>query len=87
MIEELEKVKIDKEDVNKIEELLNYEYPHKIDIIIPTKTAVTTLKDLKNNNIVEENITLSKPKFLNETKEEIITPSKKGTIMHLCCNT
>ena len=84
VIEELEKVKIDKEDVNKIEELLNYEYPHKIDIIIPTKTAVTTLKDLKNNNIVEENITLSKPKFLNETKEEIITPSKKGTIMHLC---
>ena len=68
VIEELEKVKIDKEDVNKIEELLNYEYPHKIDIIIPTKTAVTTLKDLKNNNIVEENITLSKPE-LKEAKE------------------
>lgn len=84
VIEELEKVKINKENFNKIEELLNYEYPNKIDIIIPTKTAVTTLKDLKNDNIVEENIQLSKPKFLNETKEEIITPSKKGTIMHLC---
>ena len=84
VIKELEKVEINKEKLKKLEELLNYEYPNKIDIIIPTKTAVTTLKDLKSNNIVEENITLEKPKFLNETKEEIITPSKRGTIMHLC---
>ena len=84
VIKELEKVEINKEKLKKLEELLNYEYPNKIDIIIPTKTAVTTLKDLKSNNIVEENRTLEKPKFLNETKEEIITPSKRGTIMHLC---
>ena len=73
---------------------LKWKYEYIDSILIPTKTSVTKIKELENENIssLEETAEIkniqeykmltNKPKFLN--KEEKITSSKKGTLMHLC---
>ena len=73
---------------------LKWKYEYIDSILIPTKTSVTKIKELENENIssLEETVEIkniqeykmltNKPKFLN--KEEKITSSKKGTLMHLC---
>ena len=77
---------INKEELNKISNVLNYKYPNMLDTVIPTKTAVTTLKQLESGDkvLIEKEITLPKPKFLKTGEEEKITASKKGTLVHLC---
>ena len=66
--------------------MLNYQYPNKLDTIIPTKTAVTTLKQLESGDkiLIEKEITMPKPKFLKTGEEEKITSAMKGTLVHLC---
>ena len=77
---------VSKEELNKISRILNYEYPNILDTTIPTKTAVTTLKQLENGEktVVEKEISLPKPKFLKNGEEEKITSAMKGTLVHLC---
>ena len=77
---------VNEEKLNKISSILNYEYPNILDTTIPTKTAVTTLKQLENEekSIVEKEISLPKPKFLKNGEEEKITSAMKGTLVHLC---
>ena len=77
---------VSKEELNKISRILNYEYPNILDTTIPTKTAVTTLKQLENGEktVVEKEISLPKPKFLKNGEEEKITAAMKGTLVHLC---
>lgn len=41
-------------------------------------------KTLKDEEAEEKEIELPKPKFLVGTKEEQITPAKRGTLVHLC---
>ena len=88
VIKELEDKSKDtnKEELNKISNVLNYKYPNMLDTVIPTKTAVTTLKQLESGDkvLIEKEITLPKPKFLKTGEEEKITASKKGTLVHLC---
>ena len=91
VIKEIEKKNKNNEKIEEINKILNYKYPNQIDTIIPTKTSVTALKELKNKNINEmeemideRNISFNTPKFLNENKEENITASRKGTLIHLC---
>ena len=91
VIKEIEKKNKNNEKIEEIKKILNYKYPNQIDTIIPTKTSVTALKELKNKNINEmeemideRNISFNTPKFLNENKEEKITASRKGTLIHLC---
>ena len=50
---QLEEAKIDQNQVNIITEKLEYEYPYKQSITIPTKTSVTKIKqmELENNNL------------------------------------
>lgn len=50
VIEKLENTKIEKESLEKIETILNYKYPNLIDTTIPTKTSVTAIKQLQNEN-------------------------------------
>ncbi len=77
---------VSKEELNKISRILNYEYPNMLDTTIPTKTAVTTLKQLEDGKkiLVEKEISLPKPKFLKNGEEEKITAAMKGTLVHLC---
>ena len=86
VLEELESRKINEEELNKISSILNYEYPNMLDTTIPTKTAVTTLKQLEGGKkiLVEKEISLPKPKFLKNGGEEKITAAMKGTLVHLC---
>ena len=92
--------KVNKEETENIEKLLDWEYEYKDLAGIPTKTSVTKIKEIANvedinentrkiNINIEENPKLSasiteKPKFLNENKEIKITNAQKGTVMHLC---
>ena len=85
-LKELESKEANKEELNKISNILNYEYPNILDTTIPTKTAVTTLKQLESGEkiLVEKEISLPKPKFLKNGEEEKITAAMKGTLIHLC---
>ncbi len=86
VLKELESKEANKEELNKISNILNYEYPNILDTTIPTKTAVTTLKQLESGEkiLVEKEISLPKPKFLKNGEEEKITAAMKGTLIHLC---
>ena len=77
---------VKREDLININDILSYKYPNLLDTIIPTKTAVTTLKQLESEDkvLIEKEINLPTPKFLKETKEEKITSAMKGTLVHLC---
>ena len=87
-----EKSKAYKNDLSDIKKILEYKYKNILDTTIPTKTSVTALKELsnKNNNVkIEEKeeqreISFKEPNFLKNEKEEKITASKKGSLIHLC---
>ena len=69
----LEKQKIDNDKVKKIEEILNWSYDYELSTTIPTKTSVTKIKQMQN----EENIGVTLDNYLidvskDETKEEKI---------------
>lgn len=88
-IEELEKIEVDKLQIEEIREKLNWEYYFKKSLNIPTKTSVTNIKEEKQNqDILLDNIinvkyssNLTEPNF---TKEEKISPMRKGSLIHLC---
>lgn len=95
IIEMLNK-KANKNDVNQVRNQIEYEYPNKLAIDIPTKSSVTKIKQMKQKQLgvdfesmeneveQEKNITFEKPKFLKEEKEIKITSAQKGTLIHLC---
>lgn len=88
--------KINKEEYEKIDKMLNYTYKYTKDIELPTKTSVTAIKELEN---------LKLDKLRNEAKEKInskdvsnesskrkvpsfaidkeIKGARKGTLIHL----
>lgn len=97
VMETLNKKEIDKNDVNKVKEQIEYEYPNKLAIDIPTKSSVTKIKQMKQKqlgvdfeslendaDINAKTVTFEKPKFLQEEKETKITSAQKGTLTHLC---
>ena len=81
------------EEINKIKEILDWEYEFKLSENIPTKTSVSKIKQEKNkqkgiagflkqeNEEKETSESLDIPKF---AKEEKITGAQKGTLIHLC---
>ena len=133
VIKELEKHEKDNNQMNKIKDILNYQYKYLLSTIMPTKTSVTKIKEMENGNfsifddisIIDGNFEnddilvslrnekiqessdngkeaenreeeiqnfskskkgniFKKPKFLNNNKEEKLSSTKKGTIVHLC---
>ena len=100
VIKELENTTkdINKEELNRISNILNYEYPNILDTVIPTKTSVTNIKKMQNENMikvlqnrhedfnknVEKEITFRKPEFLRNKQDEKITANMIGTLVHLC---
>ena len=97
MIEENRK-NVTEQELKQLEEKLSFEYKYKKAIGIPTKTSVTQLAHKDFSTFVDEDVikpglddneqqtelTLPKPKFLNNQEEETITPSQRGTVIHLC---
>ena len=83
---------VKQEEIEKLKKRLEFDYKYKDLACIPSKESVS---NIANKNISkeeykfeeefsEDKIEFSKPKFLSGTKEEEITPSKRGTLMHLC---
>lgn len=67
-----------KEDQEKVNELLSWEYKYKESTKIEGKSSVTGITHKQENKILEE---LKNPKFLESTKK--LTASEIGTLMHL----
>lgn len=84
VVEKLENTDINQNRLKEIENILNYEYPNKIDCRIPTKTSVTALKQLKKQEECVEKIEFAIPKFINDTDIEKISPARVGTLVHMC---
>lgn len=84
VVEKLENTDINQKRLKEIENILNYEYPNKIDCRIPTKTSVTALKQLKKQEESIEKIEFATPKFINDTDIEKIPPARVGTLVHMC---
>ena len=83
--EQLENVTIQKEQFEKINTLLEYTYKYQLSTTIPTMTSVTKIKQMKNEQKDhEEEIRFNKPNFMREDKEDVITATQKGTLIHLC---
>ena len=88
---------VTEQELKDLEEKLKFEYKYKKSTVIPTKTSVTQLahNDLgefeestvnpgQDEGKWEKNIEFPKPKFLRSNEEEKITPSQRGTVIHLC---
>lgn len=88
--EKANEVKIEDDLIKKIE----WKYKYIESSKIPTKTSVTKLKELEQNNDIEDIINIAKnkrklqskldkkPIFIENTNT--ITSAEKGTLMHLC---
>ena len=84
VLELLEENKSNKERFMKIDKILSYSYPNKTSTIIPTKTSVTSIKQMKNKPKISDITQLPKPEFLRNKEQEKITSTQKGTLIHLC---
>ena len=96
----LQNYKIDEKDYQKVEDLLKYEYENVLATKIPTKTSVTKIKEMKQQEkqgetIIQDNekTTQEEPKLLdfptpnflkNKEEERTLTGAQKGTIIHKC---
>ena len=75
-------------DCDKIKENLNFKYKHFISTILPTKSTVSKIKEIFNNELDFEELQNKeiglaniKPKFLDD--EAKVSASEKGTLIHL----
>ena len=76
-------------NLEEIKEKLNYEYSNIVSTILPTKSTVSKIKEMSNNNEIDFDSMQNKeiglanivPKFLDN--DEKISNSEKGTLMHL----
>ena len=88
IIQMLNKKEYSKELLEDIRNKIEYEYTYKPYTIIPTKSSVTKIKQMKQkqgeDDIEYNEITFESPKFLKEEKELKITSAQKGTLIHLC---
>ena len=70
-MEMFEEKEIDKKELEKIQEILTYEYPNKLAVTIPTKTSVTKIKQMENENIPNlEELIDKKQKQENENQQK-----------------
>ena len=86
-------------NIEDIQNVIENKYKYEASIAIPTKTSVTRLKELANENnrairnvesfLNEEDSKSSYdkfeiPKFMKNDEQEKLTGARKGTLLHLC---
>ena len=88
--EEAGKLK-NEEEIENISKELNWKYKYQDETTIPTKTSVTKIKELKNENVIDIDDILNDNKEIKLEaeanfikQEEKISSSKKGSLVHLC---
>ncbi len=73
------------QNLKEILKILKNKYQYEDSTIIPTKTSVTEIKRImQNENESELKLEMPKPKFLQSDEETSITGAEKGTLIHLC---
>ena len=83
VLKDIANKKVSKENMEKIKNILEWEYKYKDSTEMPSELSVSKIKELSKDKTEEKiGITLKKPNFLIEKTE--LTPAEKGTIMHLC---
>ena len=85
--------------IEDIQNVVESKYKYEASITIPTKTSVTELKELANeNNRIRRNVEnfssdeysessydkFEIPKFMKNEEQEKLTGARKGTLLHLC---
>ena len=75
---ELDNVEVN--EMEKIRDLLEWEYQYKVPSNIMTKTSVTKIKSMKTDTDFQDNANYKTPKFL---EKKMISSSEKGTLIHL----
>ncbi len=98
IIKEINEHKINKEEYEKIDKMLNYTYEYEKDVELPTKTSVTALKTLRSNKNAKiqeldidpisekyayEEYGISKRKVPSFAQDKKISGARRGTIVHL----
>lgn len=100
ILEDLESYEVKKDLLEEVTKKIEYKYKNELATTIPTKSSVTKIKQIKQRKVgidledmgdeteeINKNdskITFETPKFLKESKEEVITSAQKGTLVHLC---
>ena len=88
IIDILNSKSFDIEKNENISNVLTWQYDYRNDVYLPTKSTVTKIKQMANENVMSldeighKEIDLTGPNFL--VKDKNITGAEKGTLMHLC---
>ena len=82
VLKDIANKKVSKENMEKIKNILEWEYKYKDSTEMPSELSVSKIKELSKDTEEKIGIALKKPNFLIEKTE--LTPAEKGTIMHLC---
>ncbi len=83
VLKDIKSKKTSKENIEKIKNILEWEYKYKDSTEMPSELSVSKIKELSKDRTEEKiGITLKKPNFLIGKTD--LTPAEKGTIMHLC---
>ena len=83
VLKDIKSKKTSKENIEKIKNILEWEYKYKDSTDMPSELSVSKIKELSKDRTEEKiGITLKKPNFLIGKTD--LTPAEKGTIMHLC---
>ena len=72
-------------NIEDIQNVIESKYKYEESIAIPTKTSVTELKELANeNNSKSLYEKFQIPNFMKNEEQEKLTGARKGTLLHLC---
>ena len=71
--------KTNKKELEKIKEKIEYKYPHMLSSIIPTKTSVTSLKEIIQENNLQKQGLKQEKQNKKEAHENIIENAEKNT--------
>ena len=83
VLKDIKSKKTSKENIEKIKNILEWEYKYRDSTEMPSELSVSKIKELSKDRTEEKiGITLKKPNFL--IGKTNLTPAEKGTIMHLC---
>ena len=83
VLKDISNKRTSKENLEKIKNILEWEYKYKDSTEMPSELSVSKIKELSKDKAEEKyGVTLKKPNFLVEKTE--LTAAEKGTIMHLC---
>ena len=88
-IDDISNKKLDEKIMGQLNEKINWKYEYSKSTQIPSKTSVTKLKELSQENMKNTNFDFSNKPKENPIPEFIkpktdLTSAQKGTIMHLC---